>query len=329
MATVAGGRRVLSYSLHGLGLGVTAAAPVAAALASRLEGLPATNGAAPHDFSFEVRAAKSERAHALPRPRRGRPVYDPPLGEVLYDPGEDLLYLEHGPRLKALCRPGRGQVVVSAFRPRAEEVWLLSHPLFTLPLTELAKRRGLFPLHAAGVARGGRALVLPGASGAGKSTLALALVRAGLDFLGDDTLFLARRPGGLRLLAFPDEVDVTAETLALLPELGHVAARPLPRGARKRRLRAEETYRARVAWDCAPAALVFPRVGGGAESRLLAVGAGEALLELVPNVLLTHAPSSQAHLDFLAQLAAASRCYRLETGRDLAAAARLLLGLLE
>jgi hypothetical protein len=55
----------------------------------------------------------------------------------------------------------------------------------------------------------------------------------------------------------------------------------------------------------------------------------EALLELAPNVLLTEPRSSQAHFDALAALAAASDCYRLETGRDLPAAARLLRKLLE
>jgi hypothetical protein len=153
-------------------------------------------------------------------------------------------------------------------------------------------------------------------------------VRAGFGFLGDDTLFLARRPEGLRLLAFPDEVDVTEQTVAFFPELGpHLAAaRP---GWRKRQLRAEDVYGAEVVWECAPGHLVFPRVSGREESRLLPLEAGEALLELVPNVLLTEPASSQAHFDALAELAAASSCWRLETGRDLDGAVRLLTGLLE
>jgi hypothetical protein len=205
---------------------------------------------------------------------------------------------------------------------------MLSHPLVTLPLVELLKRRGLYSLHAGGLCRDGRGLVLPGTSGAGKSTLTLALVRAGFGFLGDDTLFLARRPEGLRLLAFPDEVDLTEQTVAFFPELARYLTAPRP-GWRKRQLRAEEAYGAEVVWECAPGHLVFPRVAGREESRLFPLEAGEALLELAPNVLLTEPVSSQAHLDALAELANASTCWRLETGRDLDGAVRLLARLFE
>jgi hypothetical protein len=153
----------------------------------------------------------------------------------------------------------------------------------------------------------------------------LALARAGLDFLGDDTLFLAWRAEGLRVLAFPDEIDLTDETAGFFPE---VATRRTP-GWRKRQLRAEEAFGARIAWECEPAVLVFPRVSGRPRSELRPADPGEALFELAPNVLLTQPGASQAHLDALAELARASRCYRLETGTDLDEAAALLRGLLE
>jgi hypothetical protein len=267
---------------------------------------------------------------------RGRPVYDPPDGSVLYDDAADRLHLELGPRLRAVCEPARGWARLACAGGALEEalggdLWTLSHPLATLPLVELLKRRGLYSVHAAGLCRNGRGLVLPGTSGAGKSTLALALARAGFGLLGDDTLFLARRPEGLRLLAFPDEVDLTAETLAFFPELAPRLAAPRP-GWRKRQLRPEDldgAYGAEVVWECAPGHLVFPRVTGKAESRLIPLDSGEALFELVPNVLLTEPASSQAHLDALAALAAESTCWRLETGRDLDGAVRLLAALFE
>ena len=152
------------------------------------------------------------------------------------------------------------------------------------------------------------------------------LARAGFGFLGDDTLFLARRPEGLRLLAFPDEVDLTDETVSFFPDLAPWLAAPRS-GWRKRQLRAEEACGAEVVWECAPSHLVFPHVSGRQESALIRVGADGALLELVPNVLLTEPASSQAHLDALADLAAASSCWRLETGRDLDGAVRLLAAL--
>jgi hypothetical protein len=54
----------------------------------------------------------------------------------------------------------------------------------------------------------------------------------------------------------------------------------------------------------------------------------EALLELAPNVLLTEATSSRAHLEVLGSLARQCRCYRLEAGRDIETLPHLLLGLI-
>jgi hypothetical protein len=315
------------YDFHGVRLRV--AAPEA--LHARLTGLPRDPRHSGDDgLFFEVVAGSGQ--HLFGRPEGARLVYEPPEGEVAYKDGDDLLYLEIGPRLRVLCELGRGRARVSVLGGEEGDLWTLSHPLFTMPLAELLKRRGLYSLHAGGLCLGGRALVLPGTSGAGKSTLSLALARAGFGFQGDDTLFLAQRPQGVqgvRVLAFPDEVDLTDETVRFFPELGRLLEVSHPSGWRKRQLRAEEVYGAEIIWECAPGLLVFPRVSGRLESALTPISPDEALLELAPNVLLTDFASSQAHLDALAGLAAMSDCCRLETGTDLDAAVRLLRKALE
>lgn len=322
------------YGLHGLRVAVGTASggawerAAAAAVHARLErfelGSAPAMSPAPAHLSFAIEAG----AELPERPAAGRPVYDPPLGEVLYDESADSLYLEYGPRLRVLCEPERGRTRLAALEPAEEDLWPLSHPLFTLPLVELLKRRGLYAVHAAGLCESGRALLLAGHSGSGKSTLTVALVRAGLGFLGDDTQLLVRRPERLKILAFPDEVDLTDESVGFFPELGARMDGGRREGWRKRQLRADEVYAAEVVWECEPGVLVFPRVAGTAGSALEPLDPGEALFELAPNVLLTEPRSSQAHLDALAALVQASRCYRLATGRDLDGAVRLLRGLL-
>ena len=310
-----------SYTFHGLKLRVDAPDGYGEILGSfhaRLAALP-PDGTGPADIHLEIQAGPH---HRLQRPEGARTVYDPPVGEVVYDDAGDRLYLEHGPRLRALCEPAAGRATFSVLEPEAEDLWVLSHPLLSVPLLELCKRRGLFGVHAAGTSLNDRALVLAGTSGSGKSTLSLALARSGFDFLGDDTLFLSRQPN-LRILAFPDEVDLTEQTVSFFPEIVPWLA-PQPVGWRKRQLRAEEAFGARIAWECEPAVLVFPRVSGRPRSELRPIDSGEALFELAPNVLLTEPRSSQAHLDALAELARLSRCYRLETGTDLDEAVRLL-----
>ncbi len=66
-------------------------------------------------------------------------------------------------------------------------------PMLKASLLQLALRRSrdFGAIHAAAVGRNGRCVLLPGASGSGKSTAAAALVAAGLDLLGDDTIVLA------------------------------------------------------------------------------------------------------------------------------------------
>lgn len=315
-----------AYELHGLRLAVTGWEEAAAALHGRLERLAAGSPGEP-DLVFEIGVGPG--GEEMERPQRGRPVYEPPVGEVLYDDAADRIWIGLGPDRRAVCEPARGRARLWARQGSGEDLWLLSHPLFTLPLVEMLKRRGLWALHAAGLLWNGKAVVLAGASGSGKSTLAIALARSGFTFLGDDTLFLAPGPAGLRLLAFPDEVDLTDETASFFPELETLLAEPRREGWRKRRLRAEETWGAPVAEEMAPGLLIFPRISGRTESALSPLEPGEALIELASNVLLTEPASSQAHLDALANLAAASSCWRLETGRDLDGAVRLLRELAE
>jgi len=317
---------VRSYDFHGVRVGVAAAPAgehaerIAAAIGARLAGLP-LDGGPPHDVTFEIRC---DGRHGFSRPDASRPVYEPPVGEVVYSDGADRLYIDCGPRLRVACDPAAGRAALSAAGAEPADLWLLSHPLFTVPLVEILKRRGLYGLHAGGVGAQGRALLLPGTSGSGKSTLALALARAGFDLLGDDTVFLARRGPDLRILAFPDELDLTDQTVSFFPELHPLLDTPPPPGWRKRQIRAERVYGTEIAWECEPSVLVFPQVAGVPESRLALLPAGEALLELAPNVLLTEPRSSQAHLDVLAELVAASDCYRLDTGTELEEAVGLL-----
>jgi hypothetical protein len=324
------------YLLHGLTLAVSAPAASATsagdwggaaldAFHARLAALPAGNPSSAPDLRFELEDAADLR---LERPAGARPVYDPPIGEIAYADAGDELFLEQGERLRVLCEPAAGRARYAVGAPSAEDLWVLSHPLLSVPLAEMLKRRGLHPVHAAGLARHGRALLLPGTRGAGKSTLTLALLRAGCGLLGDDTVLLARRPEGLRALAFPDEIDLTASTLAFFPEV-EPWLEPPPAGWQKRQLRPERAWGAGIVWESEPAAVVFPRVSGRARSTLAPIDAGEALLELAPNVLLTEPRASQDHLDALAALASSCRCYRLETGSDLDEAAGLLCGLLE
>lgn len=134
---------------------------------------------------------------------------------------------------------------------------------------------------------------------------------------------MARRDG-LRILGFPDQSDVADETVSMFPELRAALSPAGLRLGSKNQIRVEELYAANTVRECRPAVVVFPRIGHTERSVLTSVDQDEALLELLPNLFLTGAASSQAHLDALTQLAQEARCYRLETGRDFDALAERL-----
>jgi hypothetical protein len=302
-----------SYDFHGLRLTLAGEPALLAALDARFGALGAPRGQL-DDLRFEFDSGLLPSVERPPR--AARTVYEPEAGEVVYDAAGDRLYMSFGDRIRAVCDPRSGLTRVWVSAPTPADLWLLSHPILTLPLLETLKRRGLYSLHAASVSRSGQGLVIVGASGSGKTTLSLALARAGFDFLGDDMLFLATRDDQLSLQAFPDEVDVTETTLAFFPELGQLLSRQRPPGWRKWSFRAESFYGARIAWSAHPAALVFPRIAHTGTSKLEPLAAQDALLEMLPNVLLTEPSACQAHLAALAQLSAQTPCYRLWTGRD-------------
>ncbi len=304
------------YQIHGVSVSVRVdLATVEQSIHSRLRLFPesAEEGS---ELLIEYRQVASGEA-LIPRPDgESRPLWEIPGYEFAYLPGSDQLYLARPDVIAVLCDPEKGTAACS-FRPEDPRAsWLASHPMFTVPLVEMLKRRGLFAVHAAAVSVDGKGVLFPGASGAGKSTLTLALVRAGLEFLADDTVFLRHDAAGLRVHAFPDEIDLTEATMRMFPELASVANTKREPGWPKHRVWPETLYPLKIAWSCPPAALVFPQVTNAAQSRVEPMGRDEALIELLSNVPLTDRGSSQAHLDALAELARACDCFRLWTGRD-------------
>ena len=266
------------------------------------------------DIRFEIRLVPDPRAHVVEKPNGpSRHVYDPPIGEVVYYDAEDKLYIEYRDAVRVLCDLPAGHVSVSALQSEARG-WLLTHPMFTLPFIEFLKRRARYSVHAAGLSIDGRGVLLPGNSGSGKTTLSIVLLRAGFDFLGDDMMFLKDTDKGLRVLAFPDELDVTDETAMFFPEL-HGLLHQTTR-ATKRSVRPEDIYETKFAWECDPKVLIFPEVATNAKSKIDAMDKDAAFLELVPNVLLTEKPASQRHLDALSSLVKKCECYRFSSGRE-------------
>lgn len=281
------------------------------------------------DIEVTIRRISDDRHHWIDRPDGvSRTVYDPPAGEIIYFDGLDVLYLEDGNGIRVVSDARYGTIRVSVVSDDLGSCWMASHPLFTAPLIDQFKRRGRYSLHAACLGLDDRGLLLAGSSGSGKSTLTVALLRAGFDFLADDTVFLDTDIDGVSIHAFPDEIDITTDTIRFFPELTFLNEHERSPGWPKHQVRPEAVYGINPARRCRPHLIVFPRITGLERSVLTPVHDHTALLELAPNILLTDSASSQRHFDALAALVRQSSCYRLDTGTDLDAATMLLRDLI-
>lgn len=275
---------------------------------------------APADGTDEARVeivADPAPDESLPAPAgRRRRLFEEAHALDYYPEAGLLRLVDVGVAAHCEAKTGTARILVRDADERA--VHLGSHLFLSLCLFEILRARGRYPVHAAGVALDDRAVVLAGASGSGKSTLALACVRAGWAFLGDDVLLLRDEDRGAAVRAFPDEIDLTDESIRFFPELAR-EIRPMPsRPWEKRHIRPVDVERLSVASQARPAALVFPTPAVGA-ARLSDMSPDEALIELIPNVVRTDTSIAQRHLDALAALARITPAYRLEIADPLAA----------
>jgi hypothetical protein len=317
-----------TYDLGGLAVEVRCEDPsVAGLIDSRLRCLR-TESSHSADVVVEVRGPGCERSWPPAPAGGGRPIYDAPDAPIDYFDGSDQLFVDYEQRARLLCTPAEGLIQISINGAGLADQVLATHPLLTIAVVETMKRFDRFPLHAAGLALAGKGVLIPGASGAGKSTTSVTLVRAGFDFLSDDTVFLTSSPDDdLWVAGFPDEVDVTEHTVARIPELGHLAGTALLPGREKYSFRVEDVFGVTPLPGCRPSVLLAPQVVDGPASELEPLAPSEALMALLPNVLLTDPVASQAHLDMLARLVESVPCLRFRVGSDLDVAAACVIDL--
>lgn len=304
------------YRFHGLEFRISCSAAIAESLEARFRLLP-SGGEYRDTISFDFQSVTDASRHCVEKPRaEGRSFYDLPFGECLYFPAEDQLYLSYRSDVRVLSSPRTGCSSFSIVESEPVNLFMASHLMLTILLVEMLKRRGFYSMHAAGFSKDGKAVLIPGTSGAGKSTLAITLLRGGFGYLSDDMVFLRRSSDGLRVLSFPEDVDVSDKTISFFPELDFLALSPKAAGWPKRQVRTDEVYGSELVSEARPGAIVIPKISGKEKSHMRPIRADEALLEIVSNVLLTEGRSCQSHLDVLTELVRQAPCYRLETGRD-------------
>lgn len=104
------------------------------------------------------------------------------------------------------------------------------------------------PLHAAGIERDGRAVLIVGSSGLGKSSLTYAAMRAGWKVLADDAVYVQRGPHR-RLWGVPRRIHLPPEAVHHFPELEGASLERRPDGRLKIGVEIPASSRARIPWS--------------------------------------------------------------------------------
>jgi hypothetical protein len=205
-------------------------------------------------------------------------------------------------------------------RTRAASI-AFRHLLWEANQQAIACSNDLVLVHAAAVAHGDAAVVLPGAMGAGKSTLAAALVQAGLGYLTDEVVAL--EPTTRRVRPYPKYLSVGPALAALAPE----PAGELRGLLGDQHLVPVDALRpGAVAAPTPPRVVVLPRYERDAPTSLVPLSAAEAFPAVAAHVFHLAADGDRA-LATVAAMVEGSACYSLVSG-EVAAARDAVLGVL-
>jgi hypothetical protein len=124
----------------------------------------------------------------------------------------------HSPGSVGISDPLRGESVVYVTTALASDLAHFRHMVLEGMTLGLLSHFDRHPIHAAAIARGGRAVLLAAPSGTGKSTLAYTAHAAGFDVLADDHVWVQLTPA-LRIWGWPGRVLLPPDVAAKLPNV--------------------------------------------------------------------------------------------------------------
>jgi hypothetical protein len=188
---------------------------------------------------------------------------------------------------------------------------------FHFVLTELLKRQGLYTLHATAMEKGGRGVLIPGYSGRGKTTACISLLRSSYRCLSDDHPLMKFESGKIRVLGFPEKVDVTDQSRDFFPELSGLSRGKLHQGLMKKYFYIEDIYPGGTATSCVPRVMILPQIVNRPTSHVEPISKRQALEEILPHGLLVYDKMiAQKEFQVLSALIQTVDAYRLFFGKD-------------
>jgi hypothetical protein len=150
----------------------------------------------------------------------------------------------------------------------ARDVTAVRHTFIeSLALSMLPRGRGYLVLHAAGVVRGDRGIVLQGPAGAGKSTFAMACARRGFGVFAEDAVFVHVRSAGLEWWGMPWVQRLLPDARELFPEIAGLPDHVRPNGESKIDVELDRVHPGRTVPCAPPGPIVLLSRGDGGPTR--------------------------------------------------------------
>jgi hypothetical protein len=193
--------------------------------------------------------------------------------------------------------------------------WEIASP-FRIPLHWWAQSWGGQLAHAAAVGVDGRGVLLVGRGGSGKSTAALACLRQGLDFLGDDHILLTADPVPAAHSVYSSAKMQATSLAKYFPDwMAHIGARVGPEA--KCVLYLPELAGLRVNTHLELCGIMAPQVTADASPTIVPATPGHTWLALVPSTVFQLPDARQTTLEFFSDFTRRLPSFGLATGRDL------------
>ena len=216
-------------------------------------------------------------------------------------------------------RPEKGTADGYIQNPESISPNIISSFIFMFILNQLLKAKDYFPIHCSAVEKEGKGILLPGFSGSGKTTSCIAFIRRGYGFLGDDRQILCyRKNGGVKLLSFPEPINVTNKTINFFSELVENKLLHYNNDSGKQRFPVEELYPGSVRDVCIPQLILYPEISADAKSSLYKLPKSEALSLFLPHSLLVlDKKVAGRHFNIIGDLIHSTDCYHLKLGSNI------------
>jgi len=194
----------------------------------------------------------------------------------------------------------------------------------------LAVHRNHTPVHCACVALDGQGALICGPSGAGKTTLAYACIKAGLQFVSDDTVHLRRNPGDDKLLLWgnPWTLRLLPDATGIFPELRGKEMKPRNGHPKCLEIDVSRHFSEKALISCRPAVLIFLQRDPATCQGLRPLPKDAALRHLSENIVLDEEAVVRRHQEVLQRLVAAET-YQLNYSGSPSNAVEWVHGLLQ